>query len=150
MSKIGPVLPFVVVILLMEGLSMTQTTDTAKAIGTVLDGQVKAWNRGDLRGYMAGYWNSPELIFFSGGAVTQGWQSTLDRYQKRYQGDGNEMGVLCFEELSIQPLGDNDALVRGHWHLRLSGGKEPKGLFTLIFRRFPNGWYIIHDHTSSE
>src|SRR5689334_4167030 len=53
-----------------------------QAIRAVLDGQVVAWNRGDLDGFMRGYWNSPELSFFSGGTRTRGWQATMDRYQK--------------------------------------------------------------------
>jgi ketosteroid isomerase-like protein len=26
-------------------------------------------------------------------------------------------------------------------------GKQPRGVFTLIFRKFPEGWRIIHDHS---
>ena len=28
-------------------------------------------------------------------------------------------------------------------------GKQPHGVFTLIFRKFPEGWRIVHDHTCS-
>ena len=28
--------------------------------------------------------------------------------------------------------------------------KKPHGLFTLIFRKFPDGWKIIHDHSAGE
>ena len=52
--------------------------------------QVAAWNRGDLDGFMAGYWKSPDLVFFSNGTRTRGWQATLERYQKRYQAEGTE------------------------------------------------------------
>ena len=54
------------------------------AVRQVLDLQVAAWNRGDLEGYMAGYWKSEQLTFFSGGTVTRGWDATLARYRKRY------------------------------------------------------------------
>ena len=63
----------------------------------MLDTQVEAWNRGDLEGFMAGYWHSPELTFFSNGSETRGWQETLDRYKKRYQGEGHAMGQLDFQ-----------------------------------------------------
>jgi beta-aspartyl-peptidase (threonine type) len=101
---------------------------------------------------MARYWNSPELTFFSGANVTMGWEGTLERYRKRYQSEGHEMGKLDFAELNIQPLGREAALVRGAWHLTLAEGKtekEPHGRFTLIFRKFPEGWRIVHDHTSA-
>lgn len=114
----------------------------------VLDDQAAAWNRGDLDGFMAGYWKSDQLSFYSGNAKTTGWQATLDRYRKKYQADGKAMGKLAFTELSIEPLGPDHALVRGRFTLRL-GKETPTGLFTLILRRLPAGWRIVHDHTSS-
>jgi len=124
-------------------------SDARTDIRHVLDEQVAAWNRGDLPGYMQGYWHSPDLTFFSGGTVTHGWEPTLERYKKRYQGEGHEMGKLDFSELSIEMLGSDGAFVRGHWHLKMTDGKEPQGLFTVIFRRTADGWRIIHDHSSS-
>jgi ketosteroid isomerase-like protein len=119
------------------------------AVEQVLHRQQDAWNRHDLEGFMAEYWNSPELTFFSGGQITSGWQPTLDRYRKSYQSGGHEMGKLEFSDLNVQPLGADSAFVRGAWHLTMSDGKTPHGLFTLIFRKFPEGWKIIHDHTSA-
>lgn len=117
-------------------------------ISIVLHQQTLAWNRGDLKGYMAGYWNSPELTFFSGGTITKGWQPTLDRYRQRYQSGGREMGKLEFTELSIEMLGPESAVARGRWRLKMKNGEQPAGLFTVIFRKFPEGWRIIHDHSS--
>lgn len=119
------------------------------AIGRVLQTQQDAWNRQDLESFMAGYWNSPDLTFFSGASIASGWQGALERYRKTYQGAGKEMGKLEFSELRIESLGKDSAFVRGAWHLTMSDGKTPHGLFTLIFRRFPDGWKIIHDHTSA-
>ncbi|MEW6128355.1 MAG: nuclear transport factor 2 family protein [Acidobacteriota bacterium] len=119
-----------------------------KEIRHVLDEQVKAWNQKDLERFMAGYWNSEKLSFYSGGTRTFSWQTTIERYRKRYQGEGNEMGTLEFSDIIIETLGIDSAFVRGHWQLKMKTG-EPGGLFTLIFRKFPNGWKIIHDHTSS-
>ncbi len=119
------------------------------AIQKVLQQQQAAWNRHDLDGFMSGYWNSPQLTFFST-AKTSGWRATLDRYRKTYQGEGKEMGRLEFSELQIEELGPSAAFVRGNWKLTLSDGKTPHGFFTLVFRKFPEGWKIVHDHTSSE
>ncbi|HNG96278.1 MAG TPA: DUF4440 domain-containing protein, partial [Acidobacteriota bacterium] len=38
-----------------------QETKTTREVRAVLDAQVAAWNRGDLEGFMKGYWRSPEL-----------------------------------------------------------------------------------------
>jgi len=120
------------------------------AIRRVIDMQQDAWNRGDLEAFMAGYWNSPDLTFFSGGHESKGWQAALDRYKKTYQGAGHEMGRLEFANLRIEMLGTDAAFVRGEFHLTMSDGKKPHGLFTLIFRRFPDGWKIVHDHSAGE
>jgi beta-aspartyl-peptidase (threonine type) len=120
----------------------------AEEVRNVLDRQVEAWNRRDLEGFMQGYWRSRDLTFYSGGTVVSGWEETLARYRKRYQSAGNEMGWLEFTDLKIELLGPSAAFVRGRFHLKMTGS-ESGGLFTLTFRKFPDGWKIIHDHTST-
>jgi beta-aspartyl-peptidase (threonine type) len=126
-----------------------QPADSAAAVRRLLEEQQQAWNRHDLEGFMSGYWNSPDLTFFSGAQQTAGWQGAIDRYRKNYQQAGKEMGRLEFRDLTIEPLGNEAAFVRGSYHLTMSDGKTPHGLFTLIFRKFPAGWKIVHDHTSA-
>ncbi|MGO9084177.1 MAG: YybH family protein [Candidatus Sulfotelmatobacter sp.] len=119
------------------------------AIKQVLRTQQDAWNRHDLDAFMAGYWNSAELTFFSGGTERRGWQETMDRYKATYQSPGHEMGKLEFANLRVEMLGQDAAFVRGEFHLTMPDGKTPHGLFTLVFRKFPDGWKIVHDHTSA-
>jgi uncharacterized protein (TIGR02246 family) len=126
----------------------SQSSGQETAIRQVLQSQVDAWNQHDIEGFMSGYWNSPDLTFFSGGTETRGWQQTLERYRKNYQGPGAEMGKLEFKDLQVEVLGPSSAFVRGKFQLTLSNGKQPHGLFTLVFRKFPEGWKIIHDHSS--
>lgn len=121
----------------------------ADQVRKLLTEQQAAWNRHDLEAFMQGYWKSEDLTFFSGPNVAHGWKAALDRYRKHYQGEGHEMGKLEFGDLQIEMLGANAAFVRGGWHLTLSDGKTPHGLFTLVLRRFMEGWRIVHDHTSA-
>jgi beta-aspartyl-peptidase (threonine type) len=123
--------------------------NNASAIENVLRTQQEAWNHHDLDAFMAGYWNSADLTFFSGARQTAGWQATLDRYRTTYASPGHEMGALEFSALRIEMLGPESAFVRGTWRLTMPDGKTPHGLFTLIFRKFPDGWKIVHDHTSA-
>jgi ketosteroid isomerase-like protein len=122
----------------------------AKAVERVLRTQQEAWNRHDLEGFMASYWNSPELTFFSDAKEHDGWQATIDRYLATYSSPGHEMGKLEFSGLRVVVLSQDSAFVRGSWKLTMSDGKTPHGLFTLVFRKFPEGWKIVHDHTSAE
>ena len=124
--------------------------DLKAGIKHLLVSQVEAWNHGKLDAFMQGYWRSPDLTFFSGATVTRGWEPTLLRYRQRYQADGKEMGKLEFQDLNIDLLSKTSAVVTGRWQLTMSDGKQPHGLFTLIFKRLPGGWKIVHDHTSGE
>ena len=126
------------------------SSNIRQSVEQVLRDQQLAWNRHDLEGFMSGYWHSPDLTFFSGAQRTAGWQGAMDRYIRNYKSEGKEMGQLEFSDLQIEPLSAESAFVRGAWHLTMSDGKTPHGLFTLIFRKFPDGWKIIHDHTSAE
>jgi beta-aspartyl-peptidase (threonine type) len=112
----------------------------------VLEAQEKAWNRGDIDGFMAGYAHSAGTTFVSGDEVTRGWQTVRDRYAKKY-GSREKMGQLTFSGLTITPLCDDAAIVLGSWSLARAGD-NPHGKFTLLFRKFSEGWRIVLDHTS--
>src|SRR5229473_673802 len=120
-----------------EEASPDQRADLDEGIKHLLVSQVEAWNRGKLDAFMQGYWHSPDLTFFSGATVTRGWEPTLLRYRQRYQAEGKEMGKLEFQDLNIDLLSRRSAVVTGRWQLTMSDGKQPHGLFTLIFKRLP-------------
>lgn len=123
--------------------------DQSQAIEAVIRAQEAAWNRGDLAGYMSeGYLKSPELTFFSGGDVTRGYDTVLERYHQRYREDGREMGRLAFSDLETINYGPDTGLVRGRWRLEFLDKRETGGLFSLVVRRTSEGWRIVHDHTS--
>jgi len=133
----------------VAGLAQTPSSapDDEAAIRAVLNAQVAAWNKGDLDEYMKGYWNSPDLIFIAGATENRGYEAALARYKRSYQSAGHEMGQLDFSELRITILGPDSAYATGKFHLKMSDGKEPTGRFTLIWRKFPEGWRIVHDHS---
>jgi uncharacterized protein (TIGR02246 family) len=139
---------FSIVFFLLTTVS-AQTSGGEKAkneVRAVMDAQVKAWNEGSVEGFMAGYWKSENLIFVSGDSVTKGWQQTTDRYKKNYD-TREKMGVLTFSELEINVLSKDAAVVLGRWKVQHEP-KDSQGRFTLIFRKFKDGWKIVHDHTS--
>jgi beta-aspartyl-peptidase (threonine type) len=123
--------------------------DSIQAVRAVLDRQVADWNRGDLDGFLGGYWNSPKVVFQSGGQRIDGWSAMRERYRRQYQAEGRAMGRLDFSALDIEPLGPEAVLARGRWRLSMPDGTKPGGLFTVIFRKLPEGWKIVHDHTSA-
>ena len=118
------------------------TIDEASAI---LDAQRAAWNDGDLRGFMAGYWNSPDLTFVGSSGLTRGFEPTLARYLSSYP-DAASRGTLTFELVEVRPLGLTHALVIGRWMLERDDAAE--GWFSLVLERRPEGVRIVHDHSS--
>ena len=116
-------------------------------IRAVLSKQQEAWNHGDIDGFMNGYERAETTVFVSGDEVTRGWQTVRNRYFKKY-GDRAKMGTLTFSDLEIEPLGPDSAVTLGRWDLKRAND-NPHGRFTLVFRHTPDGWRIVHDHTSA-
>lgn len=127
--------------------SNSGTLKSEAAIRGVLEQQAKAWNNGDIDGFMDGYERSDKTVFVSGDSVNHGWQTVYDRYKKGYD-TREKMGLLTFSDLEITFTSSASAVVLGRWRLKRAND-EPHGTFTLIFRRTKEGWKIIHDHTSS-
>ena len=95
---------------------------------------------------MNGYARSGSTIFVSEDEVGRGWETVRDRYRLKYS-DRAKMGTLSFSDIEVTMLSPDSAVVLGLWRLKRAND-EPHGRFTLIFKRLPEGWRIIHDHTS--
>ena len=131
-------------------LSYAQDTlqlSNEERIKTVLTTQAEAWNKGDIEGYMQGYVKSDSLLFTSGGKIQRGWNATFEKYKKSYDSKA-KMGTLVFTQIEVHILSEESAWVFGHWELTREND-HPEGVFTLVFKKFPEGWKIVHDHTSS-
>jgi beta-aspartyl-peptidase (threonine type) len=118
-------------------------------IQVVLQRQAAAWNRGDLEAFLAGYWRSERTVFAGGDQVHRGFDAMARRYREAYPAP-EKMGLLTFSDLTFEQLEPDRAVVTGSWELKIAGSdKRPGGVFTLLWRRFEDGWKIVHDHTSS-
>lgn len=116
------------------------------AVRKILASQSSAWNKGDLNGFMKGYWENDSLMFIGKSGVTYGWENTLKNYQKSYP-DVSAMGQLTFTIISVKSLSEQYQQVVGKWSLdRTIGNLE--GHFTLLFRKIKGNWVIIADHSS--
>jgi len=125
----------------------TQSQNATAQIRSVLRAQQDAWNRGDIDGFMNGYARSASTVFVSEDTIRRGWETVRERYRKKYS-DRAKMGTLAFLDLEIMLLSPDAGVVLGRWSLKRAND-QPHGRFTLIFKRLPEGWRIVHDHTSS-
>jgi ketosteroid isomerase-like protein len=124
-----------------------QTIDKdLQAIRQVMDAQQAAWSKGDIQGFMEGYWNSPDLMFVGKSGVNYGWEQTLKNYQKGYP-NIEAMGQLTFTVLKLEKMSKGSAFMIGKWHLKRNRD-ELSGHFTLLWKKIKGKWLIVADHSS--
>jgi len=112
-----------------------------------LEDQRVAWNKGDIEGYMSGYWNSDSLRFIGKKGIQYGWKATLENYRKGYP-TKEAMGNLTFDVISLEWTGDNAAFMIGRWKLDYPDRSSAEGHFTLLYRKINGKWFIVADHSS--
>ena len=117
------------------------------AILQVIARMEAAWNRGDFRGYMAGFKN-PDVVFISGGKFQQGWQGTLDHYIRDYGGSAERRGRLHFYNMKVEILGPDAAMLIGQYRL-VRGTRVTEGVNTRLFRKIGGHWLITMNHVSA-
>jgi hypothetical protein len=106
-----------------------------------------AWNRGDFRGYMAGFKN-PDVVFVSGGKFQQDWQGTLDHYIRDYGGSAERRGKLHFYNMKVDLLAPDAAMLVGQYRLE-RGARVTEGVNTRLFRKVRGRWLITMNHVSA-
>ena len=124
----------------------TSSGDRATILATVQHME-DAWNRGDFRGYMAGFKN-PDVVFVSGGKFQDGWQGTLDHYVRDYGGSPERRGKLHFYNMKVDLLGPDAAMLVGQYRLE-RGTRVTEGVNTRLFRKFGGKWLITMNHVSA-
>ena len=107
----------------------------------------EAWNRGDFRGYMAGFKN-PDVVFVSGGKFQAGWQGTLDHYIRDYGGSAERRGKLHFYNMKVDILAPDAAMLLGQYRL-VRGPRVTEGVNTRLFKKIHGKWLITMNHVSA-
>ena len=133
-------------LLLAAPASASPKTERA-AILSVVGRMEAAWNRGDFRGYMAGFKN-PDVTFVSGGKFQDGWQGTLDHYVRDYGGSAERRGKLHFYNMKVDLLGPDAAMLVGQYRLQ-RGPRVTEGVNTRLFRKVRGHWLITMNHVSA-
>ncbi len=139
------ILILILVFVLVNLGGFSKLPDFEEEILDVLAKQKAAWNQGDIEGFMEYYWHSEDFTFQSGTSRILGWDALLARYKKNYSGEN--MGTLDFTDIIVRTLSEKSVLVLGRWEVKRKD-ETLGGLFTIVLQHKPEGWRIIHDHTS--
>jgi uncharacterized protein (TIGR02246 family) len=133
--------------LLVAGAAQASPASDRTAILSVVERMENAWNRGDFRGYMAGFKN-PDVLFVSDGAFQHGWQGTLDHYIQNYGGSPERRGRLHFYNMKVELLAPDAAMLIGQYRLE-RGSRVTEGVNTRLFRKVHGRWLITINHVSA-
>lgn len=132
--------------MLMQSLFVFAQSSNEKKIIALLDKQSAAWNKGDIDGFMEGYWENDSLQFIGKSGITYGWNNTLANYKKGYP-NAAAMGQLQFTIINVKRLSSHWYQVVGKWYLKRTIG-DVGGHFTLLLRKIKGNWVIVADHSS--
>ncbi|XZF12855.1 YybH family protein [Chitinophagaceae bacterium MMS25-I14] len=122
-----------------------QNKDVAE-IKHLLALQVTEWNKGNIEGYMKGYWENDSLLFIGSKGPRYGYKETLEKYKQAYP-DADHMGALTSVIKSIQRLSPEYYFIVGNWALKRNAG-DVSGSYTLLLRKVKGHWVIVCDHSS--
>ncbi|MGX5200522.1 YybH family protein [Aliikangiella sp. IMCC44632] len=131
--------------ILCLSISLSLKANAEVQIRNIMQQQQDAWNSGNLKAFMQGYWQSEKLQFIGKSGIKTGWQTTLDNYKNSYPNQA-AMGKLTFDILQVEVNGDS-AFVLGKWSLQRASD-NPHGFYTLYWKRIEGQWKIIIDHSS--
>lgn len=134
-------------LLVLATASQASPVSDRRAILATISGMEHAWNRGDFRGYMAGF-DNPGVVFASGGKFQEGWQGTLDHYVRDYGGSAERRGKLHFYNMTIDLLAPDAAMLIGQYRLE-RGARVTEGVNTRLFRKIRGRWLITVNHVSA-
>ncbi|HET7317369.1 MAG TPA: nuclear transport factor 2 family protein [Sphingomicrobium sp.] len=139
-------MPLAALAIAAPAAAATPTQERASILRTIHRMEA-AWNRGDFRGYMAGFRN-PDVVFVSGGKFQDGWQGTLDHYIRDYGGSPERRGQLHFYDMSVDLLAPDAAMLIGRYRL-VRGKRVTEGINTRLFKKFDGKWLITMNHVSA-
>lgn len=137
---------FLAILFLTNSIAVSAQSKAISEIKALLAKQNAAWNKGDIAGFMEGYWNNDSMMFIGKSGIKYGWKNTLDNYKKGYP-DTASMGKLKFELIEFKKLSTENYFVVGKWFLTRTIGNID-GVFTLVIKKIKNKWLIIADHSS--
>ena len=107
------------------------------------------WNRGDLDSFMSDYAPGDLPTYVAAGHLVRGYDAIRSHYAPSFA-PGARRDSLRIEELQVRPITDRYVLLTARYILFRGGATTASGPFTLLMERRPEGWKILHDHSSSD
>ena len=124
-------------------------TALTRLITAQLERSAADWNRGDLNGFLSDYAQESTTTYVDGRRARSGMDFIRGVYAPRFS-PGAARDTLHFEEIEVRPLSATLLLVTARYILRRQDEVTASGPFTLVMEHQPEGWKILHDHSSRD
>jgi ketosteroid isomerase-like protein len=111
--------------------------------------EAAAWNRGDLDTFMSDYAPGDLPTYVARGHLVRGFDVIRSHYAPSFA-PGARRDSLRIEEMQVRPITDRFVLLTARYILFRGDSTTASGPFTLLMERRPDGWKILHDHSSSD
>jgi uncharacterized protein (TIGR02246 family) len=121
--------------------------DPTPELERLLQLSARAWNAGDLEGFLITYARDSATTFVTSRGLIYGFAAIRGRYAGRFEA-GAERDSLSFTGLTVRMLGPDHVLSTARYTLTRGDSLTATGPFTVVWERRPEGWRMIHDHTS--
>lgn len=121
--------------------------DPTPELRGLLEQSARAWNAGDLDGFLVTYARDSATTFLTVRGLTHGYAAIRDRYASRFE-PGAARDSLRFTDLEFRMLGNDHVLNTARYVLTRGDSVTAEGPFTVVWERRPEGWRMIHDHSS--
>jgi beta-aspartyl-peptidase (threonine type) len=145
-AAVGVVVSVTLVAVIVTRKGATGSQADEQALIARLQATTADWNAGNLDAFIAPYAAQSTFMTREG---PLGRDAMRAHYQKVFFGPaGEKPRPLRFERFDVRPLGADHALMTGRFILGGDGKPDQSGWFTLVWIRTPEGWQILHDHSS--
>ncbi|MBJ6117017.1 nuclear transport factor 2 family protein [Pontibacter sp. BT310] len=121
--------------------------DAVQEVKQALEGQIAAWNKGDLETAMGFYWNSPEMLWISKGGTEKGYQEVYDMFLQDFT-DRSKMGVYSYEPLHIEQVSREAVFFVFRWKIELDGKRLMGGVSSQVWKKLNGRWVVTSEHAS--
>ena len=121
--------------------------DAVQEVKRALEGQISAWNKGDLETAMTFYWNSPEMLWISKGGTEKGYKEVYDMFLQDFK-DRSQMGVYSYEPLHIEQVSKEAVYFVFRWKIELDGKGLMGGVSSQLWKKLDGRWVVTSEHAS--
>jgi ketosteroid isomerase-like protein len=122
-------------------------SDALREISAMMEKSATAWNDGKLDVFVSDYLAGTGTTFIGRSGIVRGPEAIKAVYAPRFA-PGGVRDSLHFENIEVDVLAPGVVNTIAWYVLTRKDSVVARGPTSLVMRRTPDGWKIVHDHSS--